>query len=151
LGTCAQTRLADAARWQRSGNRLGLELTGLYSVVVCGLRGTAVDKRTSEQASEQQLVICLEQDNAPRQRSSNAKGIRKRNDTNLGRLAQLLPNHFPLVAFVVLDGLHQSGALLVCQQSFLSRSRVCEADEIADLVFRELGVVHILLSGEQNL
>lgn len=36
------------------------------------------------------------------------------------------------------------------QQANLSRSRVCEADEIADLVFRELGVVHVLLSGKTN-
>lgn len=34
------------------------------------------------------------------------------------------------------------------QQATLSRSRVCEADEIADLVFRELGVVHVLLGGK---
>lgn len=31
----------------------------------------------------------------------------------------------------------------------LRRSRVCEADEIADLVFREFGVVHVLFGGER--
>jgi hypothetical protein len=39
----------------------------------------------------------------------------------------------------------------VVSSLFLSRSRVCEADEIADLVFRELGVVHVLLGGEEDL
>jgi hypothetical protein len=35
-----------------------------------------------------------------------------------------------------------------CQLSFFLDPRVCEADEIADLVFRELGVVHVLLDEE---
>jgi hypothetical protein len=98
--------------------------------------------------SEQELVMRLEKDNARTQAKQCWEYVNGK-ITNLGRLAQFLPDHFPLVAFVVLDGLHQSGALLQLSAFFLFRSRVCEADEIADLVFRELGVVHILFGGEQ--
>jgi hypothetical protein len=32
--------------------------------------------------------------------------------TNLGGFAQFLPNDFPLVVLVILDGLHQGGTLV---------------------------------------
>lgn len=75
-----------------------------------------------------------------------------RKTTYLGRLANFLPDHFPLVVLIVFDRLQQSGALLssVSKSHFFFLSRVCEADEIADLVFRKFGVVHVLLVERAN-
>jgi hypothetical protein len=39
-------------------------------------------------------------------------------------------------------------SVLLVSDLFFFYSRVCEADEAADLVFRELGVMHVLLDGE---
>lgn len=70
--------------------------------------------------------------------------------THLRRLPHLGPDDLPLVRLVVLDGLQQGRALSTHATPSASpehgseAGRKGEADEAADLVFRELGVVHVL-------
>ena len=72
--------------------------------------------------------------------------------TNLSRLSHFLPNDLPLVVLVVFDGLQKRGALSRRSAVLVPIDHEgCEADEIADLVFREFGVMHVLLGKRRDV
>lgn len=67
--------------------------------------------------------------------------------THLCRLAHLLPNDFPLVVLIVFDGLEKSGTLRErSANSTMTFPGLAtgEANEAANLIFVEFGVVHVL-------
>lgn len=61
-------------------------------------------------------------------------------------LAHLLADDLPPIIFVVLDRLQQRCALSCCQYNNSFSMDRGEANEIADLVFSEFSVMHVLQS-----
>jgi len=156
-----RSRLAEVASWQavKAGCLPCLRAAALFSGkkrFQPGVHGDIDESeaRMSKDFANGSATVAARRAEATRSKT-HIQGMteqrEKKHETNLGGLAHFLPDHLPLVVLVVFDGLHQRSALF--QQSAISfflHSRVCEADEAANLVFREFGVMHVLFGGKPN-